>query len=133
MAITVGGDNLTIPASNTKDITLDKIFDLDEESTVKTDAAGNYALIQSGEGSNTQVTIEDITINSNEIALQSARTELNYEVSLDGTLTATVSDKTSFSIDKKNITTDVTALYSSDVIMPASLRNEYRRKQFADT
>lgn len=122
MTITVGGDNLTIPASNTKDITLDKIFDLDEESTVKTDAAGNYALIQSGEGSNTQVTIEDITINSNEIALQSARTELNYEVSLDGTLTATVSDKTSFSIDKKNITTDVTALYSSDVIMPASLR-----------
>ena len=120
MTITVGGDNLTIPASNTKDITLDKIFDLDEESTVKTDAAGNYALIQSGEGSNTQVTIEDITINSNEIALQSARTELNYEVSLDGTLTATVSDKTSFSIDKKNITTDVTALYSSDVIMPAS-------------
>ena len=122
MTITVGGDNLTIPASNTKDITLDKIFDLDEASTVKTDAAGNYALIQSGEGSNTQVTIEDITINSNEIALQSARTELNYEVSLDGTLTATVSDKTSFSIDKKNITTDVTALYSSDVIMPASLR-----------
>lgn len=122
MTITVGGDNLTIPASNTKDITLDKIFDLDEESTVKTDAAGNYALIQSGEGSNTQVTIEDITINSNEIALQSAQTELNYEVSLDGTLTATVSDKTSFSIDKKNITTDVTALYSSDVIMPASLR-----------
>lgn len=49
MTITVGGDNLTIPASNTKDITLDKIFDLDEESTVKTDAAGNYALIQSGE------------------------------------------------------------------------------------
>lgn len=65
MTITVGGDNLTIPASNTKDITLDKIFDLDEESTVKTDAAGNYALIQSGEGLNTQVTIEDITINSN--------------------------------------------------------------------
>ena len=53
-------------------------------------------LIQSGEGSNTQVTIEDITINSNEIALQSARTELNYEVSLDGTLTATVSDKNVF-------------------------------------
>ena len=35
MTITVGGDNLTIPASNTKDITLDKIFDLDEESTDK--------------------------------------------------------------------------------------------------
>lgn len=38
-----------------------------------------------------------------------------------GTLEATVNDKTSFSIDKRNITTDVTKLYSSDVIMPASL------------
>ena len=59
---------------------------------------------------------------SSEIALQSARTELNYMMSPSGTLEATVNDKTSFSIDKRNITTDVTELYSSDVIMPASLR-----------
>jgi len=43
-------------------------------------------------------------------------------MSPSGTLEATVNDKTSFSIDKRNITTDVTELYSSDVIMPASLR-----------
>lgn len=121
MTVTVGGENLTIPASNTKDITLEKIFDLDEGSTVKADADGNYALSQTGEGSNTRVSIDDITINANEIELQSARTELNYMMSPSGTLEATVNDKTSFSIDKRNITTDVTALYSSDVNMPASL------------
>lgn len=43
-------------------------------------------------------------------------------MSPSGTLEAAVNDKTSFSIDKRNITTDVTELYSSDVIMPASLR-----------
>lgn len=122
MTVTVGGENLTIPASNTKNITLEKIFDLNEESTVKADADGNYALSQTGKGSNTRVSIEEITIKSSEIALQSARTELNYMMSPSGTLEATVNDKTSFSIDKRNITTDVTELYSSDVIMPASLR-----------
>lgn len=122
MTVTVGGENLTIPASNTKNITLEKIFDLNEESTVKAEADGNYALSQTGKGSNTRVSIEEITIKSSEIALQSARTELNYMMSPSGTLEATVNDKTSFSIDKRNITTDVTELYSSDVIMPASLR-----------
>lgn len=122
MTVTVGGENLTIPASNTKNITLEKIFDLNEESKVKADADGNYALSQTGKGSNTRVSIEEITIKSSEIALQSARTELNYMMSPSGTLEATVNDKTSFSIDKRNITTDVTELYSSDVIMPASLR-----------
>jgi len=122
MTVTVGGENLTIPASNTKNITLEKIFDLNEESTVKADADGNYALSQTGKGSNTRVSIEEITIKSSEIALQSARTELNYMMSPSGTLEATVNDKTSFSIDKRDITTDVTELYSSDVIMPASLR-----------
>ena len=121
MTMTVGGENLTIPASNTKNITLEKIFDLDEGSTVKADANGNYALSQTGEGSDTRVSIEDITINANEIALQSASTELNFSQSPNGTLEATVDDKTSFSIDKRNVTTDVTELYSSDVIMPASL------------
>lgn len=121
MTVTVGGENLTIPASNTKNITLEKIFDLNEESTVKADADGNYALSQTGKGSNTRVSIEEITIKSSEIALQSARTELNYMMSPSGTLEATVNDKTSFSIDKRDITTDVTKLYSSDVIMPASL------------
>lgn len=122
MTVTVGGENLTIPASNTKNITLEKIFDLNEESTVKADANGNYTLSQTGKGSDTRVSIEEITIKSSEIALQSARTELNYMMSPSGTLEATVNDKTSFSIDKRNITTDVTELYSSDVIMPASLR-----------
>ena len=75
-----------IPASTKKDITLDKIFDLDEESTVKTDAAAPCPLY-TRQRPNTQVTIEDITINSNEIALQSVfPTELNYEVSLDGNI-----------------------------------------------
>lgn len=94
---------------------------MDEGSTVKADADGNYALSQTGEGSNTRVSIDDITINANEIELQSARTELNYKISPSGTLEATVNDNTSFNIDKRNITTDVTALYSSDVNMPASL------------
>lgn len=47
MTITVGGENLSIPGSNTDLITLEKIFDLAPESDVKADANGNYALTMS--------------------------------------------------------------------------------------
>lgn len=121
MTVTVGGDELTIPGSNTDTISLRKIFDLDPESTVQADAKGNYALVQTGEGSDTKVTIEEVTINSNEIDITPSTTELHFAVISEGTLKADVNANSTFSIDKRNVTRDVTALYRSDVNMPASL------------
>lgn len=43
MTITVGGD-LSIPGSGTEEFTLEEIMDLEDNSVVKTDAQGNYAL-----------------------------------------------------------------------------------------
>ena len=43
MTITVGGD-LSIPGSGTEEFTLEEIMDLKDNSVVKADAQGNYAL-----------------------------------------------------------------------------------------
>lgn len=50
MTVTIGGENLSIPGSNTDLITMDKILDLDPGSDVKTDANGDYALMMDGSG-----------------------------------------------------------------------------------
>lgn len=50
MTVTIGGENLSIPGSNTDLITMDKILDLDPESDVKADADGNYSLTMDGNG-----------------------------------------------------------------------------------
>lgn len=67
MTITVGGENLSIPGSNTDSITLEKIFDLDPESDVQADADGNYALTMNGEGSESTVNVENVTIEGDQI------------------------------------------------------------------
>ena len=73
MTITVGGENLSIPGSNTDLITLEKIFDLAPESDVKADANGNYALTMSGEGSESSVNVENVTIEGSEIETDPSR------------------------------------------------------------
>lgn len=61
---------MTIPASDTKDITLEKIFDLEEGSAVQADSEGNYSLLQHGEGSDTKVSIEKVVIDGSEISAE---------------------------------------------------------------
>lgn len=121
MTVTVGGDELTIPGSNTDTISLRKIFDLDPESTVQADAKGNYALVQTGEGSDTKVTIDGVRINANEINIESATSDLDFEMTPNDELEANVSTETTFDIEKTNVTEDVTELYNAFVEMPASL------------
>lgn len=122
MSVTVGGDDLSIPSSDTKDITLEKIFDLEEGSAVQADAEGNYALKQAGEGSDTEVTIKKIVVNSSEIENTSATVSLKFDHPLSGTMEADVTTQTSFNIEKTNVTTDVTELYTAETVMPASLQ-----------
>ncbi|WP_300725373.1 hypothetical protein [uncultured Bacteroides sp.] len=72
MTITVGGD-LTIPGSNTDEITLEKIFDLDENSSVQANANGDYVLTQTGPSNETSVTIDPVTVGSEEFEMHSIR------------------------------------------------------------
>ena len=62
MTITVGGD-LSIPGSGTEEFTLEEIMDLEDNSVVKTDAQGNYAL-NKADTTETDVEIDPVHINA---------------------------------------------------------------------
>lgn len=121
MTITVGGENLSIPGSNTDLITLEKIFDLAPESDVKADANGNYALTMSGEGSESSVNVENVTIEGSEIETDPSTTELNFQYVPDQNAEADVDDRTTFNVNKTDVTEDVVSLDYANVTSMSSL------------
>lgn len=121
MTITVGGENLSIPGSNTDLITLEKIFDLAPESDVKADANGNYALTMSGEGSESSVNVENVTIEGSEIETDPSTTELNFQYVPYQKAEADVDDYTSFNVNKTDVTEDVVSLDYANVTSMSSL------------
>lgn len=117
MSITIGGD-LAIPGSNTDNITLEKIFDLDEESVIKTNENGDYVLEQNGSGNPSTVQIEKVVVSN--IATQGSSIELEFDKRLvqDNEVSANVENlKMDFSIDKNDITRDIVSLKSAEVNM----------------
>lgn len=59
--ITVGGD-LTIPGSNTEEMKLKDLLDIEDDSTVKTDENGNYFIIKTGDPSDSEVKVNEVNI-----------------------------------------------------------------------
>ena len=122
MTITVGGENLSIPGSNTDLITLEKIFDLAPESDVKADANGDYALTMKGEGSESSVNVENVTIEGSEIETDPSTTDLNFQYVPDQEKAeANVDDHTSFNVNKTDVTEDVVELHYANVTSMSSL------------
>lgn len=56
LTITVGGD-ITTPGSSTEKITLEKIFELDDDSNIKIAENGDYSLQQYGDPSNSDIIV----------------------------------------------------------------------------
>lgn len=126
MTVTVGGD-LTIPGSSTEEITLKKIFDLEEDSNVQPDAEGNYVLSQQGKTSVSDVNIGKVTVAGDEIEVNGSESYLSFDedkVLPDMTVTDEVDERNSFKIDS-DVTRDVVALKTAQVNMPISFRMYY--------
>lgn len=121
MSVTVGGNDLSIPASDTKNITLEKIFDLEEGSAVQADSEGNYSLLQHGEGSDSKVSVDKVVIEGHEISTESQEVWFDFKVSVPGELQADIETKNTVSLDKTDLTRELVSLSSSKINMPAWL------------
>lgn len=124
MTVTVGG-NLTLPASNTDVITLKKIFDLDDNSIVQADEAGNYSLIKSGNPTHTTVQVSPVNIDGSDIQIEKADCRLNfpYEPSVVGAMATEqpFHEVTSFNISKNDVTADLVQLNNAYFTMDSQL------------
>lgn len=113
LTITVGGDHFGIPTSSTEEITLKKIFDLDDDSDIKADeVTGDYSLTKDGEGDETNVTVDAVTIKKSEINIEETTTEVHFikpPMPTDD-VTKDVSDNSTLNISKTDVTTDVVSI-----------------------
>lgn len=125
MTVTIGGENLSIPGSNTDLITMDKILDLDPESDVKADADGNYSLTMDGNGEPSTVNVEKVTIESDNINTTPSASSLSFEYAPDADSEADVDDMSSFDVDKNDVTEDLTGLYHATTTCSSTLNMSY--------
>lgn len=99
--ITVGGD-LTIPGSNTDNMMLKDLLEIEDGSAVVTDEEGNYILQQAGSNNSTEIDIPGVTIST---AGGFSGVEVDG-VSNPGGSNITIPDNTSIGIDE-NIAIDI--------------------------
>lgn len=68
LTIQVGGD-LSIPGCNTEELTLKKIFDMDEsdpDNVIKADEAGWYSLLKAGNGTPSEINVKTVDVKESE-------------------------------------------------------------------
>ena len=120
MTITVGGD-LSIPGSGTEEFTLEEIMDLEDNSVVKTDAQGNYAL-NKADTTETDVEIDPVHINAPASNPTTTTLYFNTPAATSEEVEAEVNDVTTdFIFSKDDVTTDIVSLTSADVDFTANL------------
>lgn len=120
MTITVGGD-LSIPGSGTEEFTLEEIMDLEDNSVVKADAQGNYAL-NKADTTETDVEIAPVHINAPASNPTTTTLYFNTPAATSEEVEAQVYDVTTdFLFSKDDVTTDIVSLTSTDVDFTAYL------------
>lgn len=114
LTIQVGG-NLSIPGCNTEEITLKKIFDLDEndpDNVIKADADGFYALSKKGNGSDSEFTVEAVDIRNVENG-EGENEELDFpkaDLENNGRAESKVENNTSTFSTADDITKDIISI-----------------------
>lgn len=120
LTITVGGD-ISTPGSSTEKITLEKIFELDDDSDIKVAENGDYSLQQSGNPSNSDVTVDVVDLN--DIETTPSKAALSFKKP-DATFEATSDvdeDDATFSIKNDEVTKDIRDLKIGYMNMPGEL------------
>ncbi len=122
LTITIGG-NLSIPGSETEEFTLEDILDLEENSVIKADSLGNYAL-NKADTTNTEVDIDPVRIDAPDTRSSDEYLTFTFPTSgYPGKLVGTVDEtySMSFTYEKDDVTEDIVSLTSATVDFEAYL------------
>lgn len=123
MTVTIGGD-LTVPGSNTDEVKLKDVLDIEDDSVVKADSEGNYSIVKDGEGSDTDVTVDGVNISGEELDIEKAEQNLSFKyISAAGEVSSEedFNETTKFNIKKSDITEDLVALNWAELDMKSEL------------
>lgn len=122
MTVNVGG-NIVIPGSETEEITLSQIMDLEEGSIIQANENGDYELRKSETNNETSATVDPVTLEPND--LDPTRERLHFyvpEIFSDEIETKVNNVELPFTFENTNVTDKLVALSSADVTTEALLR-----------
>lgn len=140
MTVTVGGGELTLPASNTAPVFLSTIFDLEPGSsiiTVDNDGdyglvAGDYALVQNGDTRHADIKIDPVVFHNNkdghttiELPVQLPTLPDGEEFDYDHLLVSDVEIVSDFEVSDDNVTTEVLSISEAETIVDIDVRYGY--------
>lgn len=130
MNVTVGG-NITLPGSDTEEITLKKIFDLEPDCVVKADPkTGDYHLVQGADASNSDVTVDRVKLDTRNINIDKCVSELHFShvVNVDENIIVErgVNEKSAFSLSKNDVTKELVSLNTAYMNMQSNLCLDFK-------
>ncbi len=133
LTISIGGNEFAIPAGKTEEIALSKMLKVEEGETVKIDSvSGDYYLLQQGEPSKSEVTVEDFNLASPTIepiyeTLNFKRSENSFgEATFDPTVLPEI--KSTFEITA-NLPKEVKSLSYIEVDIELAFNFKYQSSQ----
>lgn len=111
ITITVGGD-LSIPGSNTEEIKLADLLDLEEDGVIQADANGDYHLLQNGDRAETDVMVKKVFFDlRDESSFSKADQTVNIPANTTGSEHDVVFNKNiSINVNKGDVTSDIKSI-----------------------
>lgn len=120
LTISVGGD-ISTPGSGTEKITLEKIFELEENSDIKIAENGDYALLLEGDPSESEVEVDQIDLNDIETNPSASFLQFRNPGSVPEATVIIDEDDATFAIKNENVTKDVRDIAMAYTEMPGEL------------
>lgn len=142
LTIQLGGDNLTLPGSNTDMLFLSKILDLEEGSSIKavdTDgqyglAKGDYVLIQEGNSTPSHFNVPEVTLGHINGSTSTTVLPEFYNPGGEPTVTKpTDMIHNTIRLSDDNVTRDLVSLESADMDVKMRLNVRYTSSDFSGT
>lgn len=122
MTVNVGG-NIVIPGSETEEIMLSQIMDLEENSIIRTNEYGDYELRKSETNNNTKATIDPVTLEPNEHNPELVDLKFSASEIFGNELETDVNDvELSFTFENTGVTDKLIELYGADVTTEAVIK-----------
>lgn len=138
MTVQIGSEGFTLPASSTEQITLSQILDLDENSSIKAVAQGqyglaegDYVLLQTGNADESEVSIDPVKISRMDGTTTTTQLDEFRGTGSGRTTVDAVGNPTEINLRDDNVTRELVSLQSADVSVDINVEIGFESSDFS--
>ena len=132
LKVTLGGQELHIPVSNTDVLTMGEILDIDpQSSSIQTDKAGNYSLVQSAPGTSSSIDIDRVKLGMLTGDLTATNFEFPLRPGLAESEISTGNIVSNLSIEDSHVNPNLKSLSEAETDVRMSMKISYTSATFS--